>query len=67
MVNKKYLEDNISDIHKNPVTGEYYITDIIDIIAHHKGKIAAYRLTDGKWRGVNTREDLVEAEHLFEL
>ncbi len=67
VINKKYLEDNISDIHKNPVTGEYYITDIIDIIAHHKGKIAAYRLTDGKWRGVNTREDLVEAEHLFEL
>lgn len=67
IINKKYLEENISDIHKNPVTGEYYITDIIDIIAHNKGKIAAYRLTDGKWRGVNTREDLVAAENLFEL
>lgn len=66
VINKKYLEENIEDIHKNPVTGEYYITDIIDIIAHHKGKIAAYQLTDGKWRGVNTREDLAEAEHLFE-
>ncbi len=67
IINKKYLEENIQDIHKNPVTGEYYITDIIDIIAHHKGKIAAYQLTNGKWRGVNTREDLAEAEHLFEL
>lgn len=65
VINKKYLEENIEDIHKNPVTGEYYITDIIDIIAHHKGKISSYRLTDGKWRGVNTRQDLEEAEHLF--
>lgn len=65
IINKKYLEGNIRDIHKNPVTGEYYITDIIDIIAHHKGKIAAYKLTDGRWRGVNTREDLEEAENLF--
>lgn len=65
VINKKYLEDNIRDIHKNLVTGEYYITDIIDIISHHKGKIATYRLIGEKWRGVNTREDLVEAENLF--
>jgi UDP-N-acetylglucosamine diphosphorylase/glucosamine-1-phosphate N-acetyltransferase len=65
IINKKYLEENIQDIHKNPVTGEYYITDIIDIISNHKGKIAAHILTGGKWRGVNTREDLLEAENLF--
>lgn len=65
IINKKYLEENIQDIHKNEVTGEYYITDIIDIIAHHKGKIAAYTLTDGRWRGVNTKEDLQAAENMF--
>lgn len=65
VINKLYLEENISNIHKNPVTGEYYITDIIDIIAHHGGKIAAHKLSNGKWRGINTREDLVEAESLF--
>jgi bifunctional UDP-N-acetylglucosamine pyrophosphorylase/glucosamine-1-phosphate N-acetyltransferase len=65
VIDKKYLEKNIKDIHKNTVTGEYYITDIIDIIANHKGKIAALKLTDGKWRGVNTKEDLLEAENLF--
>lgn len=65
IINKRYLEENIKDISKNPVTGEYYITDIIDIIAHNKGKIAAYTLGDNKWRGVNTKEDLVEAETLF--
>lgn len=65
IINKKYLEENIKDIQKNPVTGEYYITDIIDIIAHHKGKIASYKLTEGNWKGVNTREDLIDAENLI--
>lgn len=65
IINKDDLEKNIEFIIKNPVTGEYYITDIIDILAHQKGKIAAYKLTDGKWRGVNTRQDLIEAENLF--
>lgn len=64
IIDKKYLEENIRNIKKNDVTGEYYITDIIDIIASQKGKIAAYKLTDSKWRGVNTREDLAEAENL---
>lgn len=62
VIDKKYLEENISDIHKNPITGEYYITDIIDIIAQHGGKISAHKLTEGMWRGVNTKEDLAEAE-----
>lgn len=65
VLDKKYLEENIKGIHKNHVTGEYYITDIIDIIAQHSGKIAAYKLHDAKWHGVNTVQDLSEAEHLF--
>jgi bifunctional UDP-N-acetylglucosamine pyrophosphorylase/glucosamine-1-phosphate N-acetyltransferase len=65
IIDKKYLEENIKDIKRNPVTGEYYITDIIDIISHHQGKIAAYKLADKKWQGVNTREDLIEAERIL--
>jgi bifunctional UDP-N-acetylglucosamine pyrophosphorylase/glucosamine-1-phosphate N-acetyltransferase len=65
IINKDDLEKNIEFIIKNPVTGEYYITDIIDIIAHQRGKIAAHKLTNGKWRGVNTKEDLAEAENLI--
>ena len=65
VIDKKYLEENIKDINKNSVTGEYYITDIIDIIAHHRGKIAAYKLRDARWHGVNTVQDLSEAESLF--
>lgn len=65
VIDKKYLENNIKNIQKNPVTGEYYITDIIDIISHQHGKIAAYKLKDAKWHGVNTVEDLKEAENYF--
>lgn len=64
IIDRAYLEENIKNISKNPVTGEYYITDIIDIISSHHGKISAYKLTDQKWQGVNTREDLTEAEKL---
>ncbi|MDO8269259.1 MAG: sugar phosphate nucleotidyltransferase [Candidatus Levybacteria bacterium] len=66
IIDKKYLEENIKNIAKNLVTGEYYITDIIDIIAGHNGKIAAYKLTGGNWRGVNTREDLIQAEQMVQ-
>lgn len=64
VINKKYLEENIKYIKKNDITGEYYITDLIEIIARHGAKIAAYKLTKGRWKGVNTREDLIEAETL---
>lgn len=65
VVNKKYLEDNIKSIKKDSVTGEFYITDIIDIIAKQKGKISTYKLSDGVWQGVNTPQDLMEAEKIL--
>lgn len=65
IVDKKYLKENIKKIKKNPVTGEFYITDLIDIISSQKGKISAYTLPDNRWRGVNTPEDLAEAEKLL--
>lgn len=66
IIDKEYLEKNIKGIKKNEVTGEYYITDIIDIISSHHGKISAYKLTNEKWKGVNTKEDLLEAEKIMQ-
>lgn len=65
IIDKEYLTKNLKHIKKNPVTKEYYITDIIDIIAHNKHKIAGYNLKNVKWRGVNTREDLEIAKSMF--
>lgn len=64
ILSRDYLQKNIGHIEKNQLTGEYYITDMIDIISHNKDKIAAHKLTKDKWRGVNTKEDLMVAEQL---
>jgi len=65
IVDSKYLQQNIDQIKKNPITGEYYITDIIDIISSHNDKIAAYKLVGELWHGVNTRDDLIRAESIM--
>jgi bifunctional UDP-N-acetylglucosamine pyrophosphorylase/glucosamine-1-phosphate N-acetyltransferase len=58
---KKYLKR----INKSPTTGEYYLTALIDIAVKNKQKIND--VISGKilWRGVNTPEELKEAEKLF--
>lgn len=65
VVDKKYLTENIKKIGKNEVTGEYYITDIIDIISKDNGKISSYQLNNQQWKGVNTPQDLDEAQQLL--
>jgi bifunctional UDP-N-acetylglucosamine pyrophosphorylase/glucosamine-1-phosphate N-acetyltransferase len=50
---------------RNPVSGEFYLTDVIAGIAKAGGRIAAVEAED--WReawGVNTRRDLAAAEAL---
>lgn len=58
---KKYLKE----VKKSPVSGEYYLTSLIDIAIKNKEKLEA--VTGGKllWRGINTQEELMEAEKLF--
>ncbi len=46
--------------------GEYYLTDIVEIIKN-KGKTAkAIRADEGEILGVNSREDLAKAENFFQ-
>lgn len=66
IIDKEYLKENIDRITKNDISGEYYITDIIDIIASQQGKIATLTLDNGKWQGVNTKDDLANAQQLLE-
>ena len=55
----------LAKIGRNPVSGEYYLTDTVAILAAGGGRVEAIEAED--WReawGVNTRRDLAEAEEL---
>ena len=59
------LDRALSRIGKNPVGGEYYLTDAIEVLAGSRGKVEAIEAED--WReawGVNTRRDLAAAEEM---
>ena len=59
------LRSCIGSIEKNPLTGEFYLTDAVEIIARSGGRLDAVELSD--WReawGINTRRDLAAAEEI---
>lgn len=60
-----FLKNNIKKIKRNDITKEYYITDIIDIVSKKGGKISSYKLKDQRWKGINTPQDLHEAEAML--
>lgn len=55
---KKYLKK----IKKSKITGEYYLTNLIDIAISNKEKIETIKNDSLRYKGVNTKEELKEAE-----
>ena len=62
---ESFLKKYLSKIPKSPVTGEYYLTSLIDIAIKNKEKVATMQAGFMPWRGVNTPEELQEAEKLY--
>ncbi|MEK7472837.1 MAG: Mur ligase family protein [Patescibacteria group bacterium] len=61
--NYKWLQKNIFRIKKNSVSSEYYLPDLIKIALKNKEKVSVYKLPDSsEWQGINTPEQLIEAE-----
>ncbi|GDX61878.1 hypothetical protein LBMAG33_1880 [Candidatus Levyibacteriota bacterium] len=61
----EFLKKYINKIKKSLVTKEYYLTTLIDI-AKQKNKIISNVMGGNlMWRGINTKEELAEAERLF--
>ncbi len=60
---KKYIET----VPKSPVTGEYYLTSLVEIAVKEKAKIATYTATGLSWRGVNTPDELQQAEAMMQI
>jgi len=60
-----FLKKYLPQVQKSPITGEYYLTSLITIAIKYKEPIATLRAGAMPWRGVNTREELQEAEKLY--
>ena len=60
---RQFLTDYIGQIEKNPLTGEYYLTDMIEIALKHGKKVEAFFVQDDSiWHGVNNRSDFARAQ-----
>ncbi|MCL4417638.1 MAG: sugar phosphate nucleotidyltransferase [Actinobacteria bacterium] len=58
---KKYLQK----VEKSKITGEYYLTSLISLGIKNNEKIGTLKVRSLPWRGVNTKDELLEAEKLF--
>lgn len=61
-----FLKKYLSKVKKSPVTGEYYLPSLIDIAMHNNEKIETVQAGFMPWRGVNTPDELAEAEQLYQ-
>lgn len=65
-INFKFILENINLIQKSPVSGEFYITDIVKIAASQKQKIVGLKAEFSEvGLGVNTAEELSESEKIY--
>lgn len=62
---RAFLRTYLPLIEKSPITGEYYLTSLVDLAIRYHEKIDTVQGGDLSWRGVNTPEELVEAERLL--
>jgi|SRR3972149_2444643 len=65
VANVDFLKKYLPKVRKSPVTGEYYLTSLIDIGIRNNEKIQTVRGGKIHWRGVNTKEEFAEAEKLI--
>lgn len=60
-----FLRKYLKKIEKNKVTGEYYLTSLISIGMKSNAKIETLAVGKIPWRGVNTTEELRQAEKML--
>ncbi|MEI9812017.1 MAG: hypothetical protein WDO18_04795 [Acidobacteriota bacterium] len=57
---------HIKDIQPNPASGEYYLTDLFEILHHAGQRMGAMHLDDpNELLGINTRVELAEADTIL--
>lgn len=61
----KFLKKYLPKVKKSSVTGEYYLISLVDVGIKNNEKIETLQIGHSTWRGVNTMEELREAENMF--
>lgn len=61
----EFLRKFLPQVPKSKITGEYYLTSLIDIAIQHDESIETLKVGAMPWRGVNTKEELMEAEAMY--
>ncbi len=68
IVNARMLFDSLKKIQNNNTQGEYYLTDIIEILKSEGKKVHAINTAPfEELQGINTSEELAKAEELYLL
>lgn len=65
MFDFEFLKSKLETLQPSPVTGEYYITSLIEQAFNENQKISTHTVEGLNWRGINTPEELKEAEKLI--
>lgn len=60
-----FLRKYLKKVEKSKFTGEYYLTRLIRLGIKNNVKIETMPVGNIPWRGVNTKDELLEAERLF--
>ncbi len=65
-VRKDFLLQALPEIKRNPISQEFYLTDIVEIANRHHRRVLPLLLDDERyWHGVNTREDWLKAQEKY--
>lgn len=63
---RAFLEENIKALAPSPVTGEYYLTDLINVAISKNKKVGTYLLPNSsEFFGVSTQQDVQQANQLY--
>ena len=66
--NQKWLRKNINNLVKSPMTGEYYLTDLLKLAIDQEEKISIYKLPNSnEWQGINNPDQLHVAEEKMKM
>lgn len=60
----QFLKSYLAKVPKSSVTGEYYLTELIQLAVKDNKHIETVREKNLAWRGVNTKEELEKAQKL---